>query len=94
MSSFVRRVRDLHSCSRKSLEEEIGLPLKDNQQIFIVIAAPGIVADDETRLKAAAEIEKTIVLARRNADAQGVTEEAIDAAVEEAMRRFRPRYAG
>ena len=59
-----------------------------------MIAAPGVLPDDEMCLKAAAEIEKTIVRARQSADAQGVTEEAIDAAVEEAMCKIRPRYAG
>ena len=49
----------------------------------------GAEPDDETRLRSAEKIERIMDKAAKNAEAQGITEEEIDAAVDEAQEHVR-----
>ncbi len=72
-----------------TVEEIVGKKLQDDQKIYIMIYTPGVVPDDDTRRQAAEGMERIMAQARKNAEAQGVTEEEIDAAVDEAIQHVR-----
>jgi hypothetical protein len=89
MDSIIRNVKDIEADKRSAFESVIGRKLRDNQQLFIQVIDVGVEPDEETRRNAldrAAEIARQ---GRANAAAQGVSEEEIDRAIDEAMHHVR-----
>ncbi len=72
-----------------TVEEILGKKLQDEQRVYIMVYNAGVEPDDETRLRSAEKIERIMDKAAKNAEAQGVTEEDIDAAVDEAREHVR-----
>jgi len=88
---IAKKVSDIPDAKRALLEELIGRHLGADQQVLIMVVNPIAVPSDATRRQAAAGIRQIIAEARARADAQGITEEEADSAVEEAMAHVRRR---
>ncbi|HUY35117.1 MAG TPA: hypothetical protein VMV69_20375 [Pirellulales bacterium] len=88
---MIVKVTELPDNDKRWLEGLLGQSLECGQQVAIVVIKPDVVPDEATRRRAAAAINQVIAKAERNANAQGVSDEEIDAAIEEAMRHVRPR---
>jgi hypothetical protein len=84
-------VNDIPEPDRRSLENLLGHPLSADQQVFIMVFSAGKIADHETRRVATERIRRTLEEVDRRRAAQGITEEEVDAAVDEAMEHVRPR---
>ncbi len=87
----VRNVKDIQDSDKRCLESLLGRQLQENQQIFILAFTAGVVPDEATRRKALAGIHQIQAKAETYANAHGVTDEEIDAAVDEAMEHVRRR---
>jgi hypothetical protein len=88
-----RTVTEIPEESRRSLEDLLGRQLRAGQRIFIMVLEPSVSRGDAQRAAAAAGLRDIMVEARAHADREGVTEEQIDAAVEESMAQVRRRLA-
>jgi hypothetical protein len=84
-------VNDIPEPDRRSLENLLGQPLQVNQQVCVMVFSAGKVADDATRRAAAETIRGTLDKVDRHRTARGITDEEVDAAVDEAMEHIRPR---
>ena len=92
MSNVVSRsVADLPADSRQSLEQLVGSPLLSHQRVYIIVDAPPTGPAPSVRLAAAQRIREIMDSAQAHADAAGVADAEIDAAVEQAMAHIRPR---
>lgn len=87
----VQNVKDLQANDKRCLEHLLGRQLQANQQVFIMAFTPGLVPDEATRRNALAGIHQIQAKAETHAKAHGITEEEIDAAVDEAMDHVRGR---
>jgi len=85
-----RPVSDLADADRRTLENLLGHELEASQQVFVMVFSPGQVPDRATRQAAAERIRRTLDEVDRHRAAQGVTDEEVDAAVDEAMVHVRP----
>ena len=93
MGSIVHNVRDIQDGEKRWLENLLGQHLEDSQRVFTMVLTPGIMADDETRRRAATNMERTFERTDAHAREQGITPEEADAAVQEAMDHMRsPRH--
>ncbi len=86
-----RNVTEIPEASRRSLEDLLGRQLLANQRVFIMVLDPSAVPDEAQRTSAAAGLREIIAAAQAHADQAGVSDEEIDAAVEEAMGHVRRR---
>jgi hypothetical protein len=84
-------VRDIPEPDRRSLENLFGHPLEADQQVFVMVCSAGQVPDEGTRRAAAERIRRTLADADRHRVANGVAEDELDAAIDEAMEHVRPR---
>lgn len=92
MSEMITRaVNDLPEPERRSLENLLGFPLDANQQVFVMVLAAGKSPDKETRRAAAESIRRTMAEVDQNRGKNGVSDEELDAAIDEAMHHVRPR---
>ena len=82
-------VGDIDNEERRSLEQLLGQKLQDNQQVYIIAFTPGIVPDDETRRRAVTNLRKIFAKTEQYAKEHGITDEAIDGAVDEAVENVR-----
>jgi hypothetical protein len=89
----VQNVRDLQEGGKRWLEEVLGQHIAENQQVFVMVFTPGIEPDEAMRRRALAAVEQTMATVEKNLAEQGVTDEAFDAAVDEAMEHVRQREA-
>ena len=87
----LRNLNDIQSDKKRWLEDLLGQQIQGNQQALIMVFTPGGAPDEATRQRAATGIRQTLDQARAHADAQGITDIEIDAAVDEAMQHVRPR---
>jgi hypothetical protein len=90
MESIVRNVADLEVAQRRWLEDTLGQPLGDSQQVFIRVLTPGAPPDAFVKGRALADVQ---LLAERAADYRrqhGIPDDEADAALNEAMRHVRP----
>ena len=85
----MRNVGDIQSGERRWLESQIGKPLDDHQQLFIMVISPDVPPDEATRDQALAEVSEILDKAHANAEAQGITPEEADRLVDEAVRHVR-----
>jgi len=92
MSTIVsRNVDDLPEPSRQGIEQLLGVRLEAHQRVYIIVAAPLAGPAESKRRPAARRMQELIVRAQAHADAHGVTDQEMDASVEEAMTRVRHR---
>ena len=89
MEPVVRNVGDIQSGERRWLESQIGKPLDDHQQLFIMVISPDVTPDGVTRNQAMAEIGEMLDKADANAKDRGIAREEADRLVDEAVRHVR-----
>ncbi len=87
----VESVKNLQASGKRLLEAILGQELQENQQVFIMVLSPGMEPDEAARQQARAGLEATFQKTEAYAREQGITDEAIDAAIDEAMAQVRPR---
>jgi hypothetical protein len=85
----VESVRDLQAGGKRLLEDILGQPLQENQQVFIMVLSPGIEPDESARAQARAGLEATFQKTEAYAQEHDVSGEDIDAAIREAMDHVR-----
>jgi len=91
MESIVRNVKDIEPAERRYLESTLGRRLQENQQVVIQVIDLAVEPDAETKQAALARASQIARKGRANAAEQGVTEEEVDAAIDEAMDHVRRR---
>lgn len=82
---FTRSVDELPPAEKRSLEGMIGGSLDQGQRVFIMAFTPGATHDEETRRQAHAALLQTMDEIKAHQDADGITEEQIDAAANKAI---------
>ena len=88
-SITVESVGNLEAAGKRLLEEMLGQPLQENQQVFIMVLSPGAEPDEEARRQARARLEAVFQKTAAYAAERGASEEEIDAAVLEATEQVR-----
>jgi hypothetical protein len=83
-------VNDIPEPDRRSLENLLGRSLEADQQVFVMVFSAGKMADDMTRRAAVESIRRTLDKVDRYRAAHGITDEEVDATVDEAMDHVRP----
>lgn len=73
------------------MENLLGHPLGADQQVMVMVFAAGKVPNEAARRAAAESIRRTLAEVDRHRVAHGITDDAADAAVDEAMQHVRPR---
>ena len=91
MESFIQNVKDIDADRLRSLEHVVGQNLNGNQQVAIRVVDIGTEPSEHIRNEALARAAEIARQARANAAAQGVSEEEVEAAIEEAIRHARQR---
>jgi hypothetical protein len=91
MESIVRNVNQIEVAERKVYEQVLGQQLRDNQQVIIRVLSPGVVPDEQVRSASLARAADIARMGREQAAAQGVSEEEVDAALDEATQHVRSR---
>jgi hypothetical protein len=82
-------VSEMTGDDRRSVENLLGHPLQEGQQVYILAFSPGVAPDESTRQWAQASMQQTFAKAEQHAQQQNVSEEEIDAALDEGMERIR-----
>jgi hypothetical protein len=89
METAICNVRDIDAGQRQWIEAVVGGPLEDHQQVMIQVIDIGIEPRLELRVNALAEASGIARRGRENAAARSVTEDEVDAAIDEAMHHVR-----
>ena len=89
MESIVRNVADIEGNERHIYESVLGQQLRDHQQVIIRVISPGVVPDEAVRDSALDEACEIAKRGRTNAAAQGMTEEEVNATIDEAIKEVR-----
>jgi NAD-specific glutamate dehydrogenase len=84
-------VNDIAELDRRSLEKLLGQPLQADQQVCVMVISASRVADDATRRAAVENIRRTLEQVDRHRAARRITDDELDAAVDEATDHVRPR---
>ena len=84
-------VNDMPEPERRSLENLLGHPLEADQQVFVMVFSAGQVPDEPTRRAAAARIRQTLAEVDRHRVANNISDEEVDAAIDEATQPIRQR---
>ena len=87
----VESVKNLQAGGKRLLEDILGQQLQENQQVLIMVFSPGMEPDDAARRRARTGLEETFQKTAAYAQEDGIAEEEIDAAIQEAMDHVRPR---
>ena len=87
----VQSVKDLQPNGKRWLEEVLGQPLGDHQEVFIMVFTPGAAPSAESRQRACVGLEAIFQKTAAYAEEHQVSDDAIDAAIAEAMTAIRPR---
>jgi len=85
----VESVRNLQASGKHLLEDLLGRPLREDQQVFIMVLSPGSEPDEEARRLARAGLEAVFQKTAAYAAEHDIRDEEIDAAIEEAARQAR-----
>ena len=88
-SITVESVGNLEAGGKRLLEEMLGRPLQEDQQVFIMVLSPGAEPDEEARRQARAGLEAVFQKTAAYAAEKGASDEDIDAAVLEAAEQVR-----
>jgi hypothetical protein len=86
----VENVRNLRADGKRWLEDILGRPLQEDQQVFIMVLSPGTEPDETARRQARAGLESVFQKTEAHAREQGIDDDEIDVAIREAMRHVRP----
>jgi hypothetical protein len=86
----VKHARDLDVSGRDWLQRLFGRPLRDDEDVTIVLSAPHVAPSGSDKRSALARLER--VLDKSAANMHGISEQAFDEAVGEAMRHVRPTF--
>jgi hypothetical protein len=89
MESVIRDVKSLESDQRHLYEAVVGHPLRENQGIILHVIELGAEPDQATRRAAMSRAVEIARQGREAAVAQGITDEAAGAAIDEAIRKIR-----
>jgi hypothetical protein len=87
----IQSVKDIQDSGKRWLEELLGQRLRENQQVVIMVLSPGTEPDEEARHRARAGLEATFRKTEAYAQEHGITDQEIEAAIEEAMEDVRRR---
>ncbi|HEV2971254.1 MAG TPA: hypothetical protein VGY55_14865 [Pirellulales bacterium] len=88
---IAKTVSEISETARRSLEGLLGRQLQPEQRVLVMLLSPSETPDDSVGREPLIGLRQVIASAQRNADAKGVSDEEIGAAVEEAMAHFRGR---
>ena len=86
----VQHAKDLERPARDWLQQIFGRPLRDDEDVTIVLSAPH--AAPNATLRQAATQRMNRVLDQAAANMQGVADAEFESAVDEAMKHVRPSY--
>ncbi len=81
----VERVQDLQEGRKRVLEDILGRKLAENQQVFITVFTPDLAPSEEARRAAVAGVQETWAKVAQHMEANAVSSDDFDAAVDEAM---------
>jgi hypothetical protein len=85
----INLARDLPASARSAVEDLLGRSLRDDEEVSIMALDPHPAPSGEARRASAERLRSTLdQLAHR---AQDVADGEVDAAIDEAMNRIRPR---
>jgi len=85
----VESVRNLEANGKRWLENVLGQTLQDDQQVFIMVLSPGSEPDEAARRQARVGLDVTFRKTTAYAEEHGVSDDQIDAAIEEATQQVR-----
>jgi hypothetical protein len=91
VDAIIRNVKDIAADHRHWLESALGRQLTENQQVIIHVVDVGVEPDADARAQALEEAAAIGRCGRANAAVEAVSEEEVDAAIEEAIARVRRR---
>jgi hypothetical protein len=86
----VRHARDLDSPARDWLQRLFGRPLRDDEDVTIVLSAPHKAAPASERRAAFQQMEKILDRAEKNM--RDLPNDEFDEAADEAMKHVRPTF--
>ena len=89
MESIIRNVGDIEADERRYLESAVGHRLDDGQQVIIHVVNIGVEPDEKTRKRAHSELCEIARQGRANVEAQGITEQEANAAIDETIEHVR-----
>jgi hypothetical protein len=89
MEMFIQNVKDFDADKREALEHVVGRHLDANQQVVIRVIDVDEQPSQQARNEALARAAEIARRGRASAGAQGVTEDEVDAAIDEAIRQVR-----
>jgi hypothetical protein len=89
-SVSMKRAHDLSVPVKAAIESLLGRPLQDDEQVSIRVYSRHEAPSGEARAAAARRLEEH--LERMAAKVRDVSEEEMEAAVDEAMHQVRPRH--
>lgn len=84
-------VNDLPDAERQTLEAIVGRRLAPDERISIRVYGPVAEPDESVRQAALENLERTFAKVDEHAKRHGTSPEEADAAIDEALRRIRPR---
>jgi len=84
-------VNDIPEPDRRSLENLLGRPLQTDQQVFVMVFSAGKAPNEAERRAATERIRHTLDTVDRHRAAHGITDDELEAAVDEAMDQVRSR---
>lgn len=88
-SVVVRKVKQLPSEEKRSLESLVGRALEDNQQVFILAFTPSLEPDEKARQEAMHGLAQTWEKVEKHMLQHGITDEEFDSAVDKAADEVR-----
>lgn len=86
----IRQARDLDNPAREWLQRLFGRPLRDDEDVTIVLSAPHAAPPASERRAAFQRMEK--ILDRAADNMRGVSDDEFDEAADEAMKHVRPTF--
>jgi len=89
MESFVRDAKAFQGNERRWLEDSLGQSLREDQKVFIMAFTPGVPPDGTARQKAKKSLHQIFSKAEAHARQNGITQQQIDEAIDEAMSQER-----
>jgi hypothetical protein len=78
---------------RQQIEAVVGAPLEPGQQVCIMVYTPNQVPSEDLRRLAAANLQRLFERADAYADQKAISDDEIDAAVDDALNHVRGRQA-
>jgi hypothetical protein len=89
MESIARDVKNLESDERRLYESVVGHSLQENQRVIIRVIELGTEPDEASRRAALTRAVEIARQGRAAVEAQGITAEEADAAIDEAIQHVR-----